>query len=251
MPFIPDESDGTDLPAFAPNGIRVLVACEYSATVRDAFRARGFDAWSCDLLPTEGDPRWHIQGDALEVAYGQHWDLMVCHPTCTYATNSGVCHLHKDAGRWPKLFESMAFMQALLDAPIRHIALENPIMHKYARQLLGGRKHDQIVQPWMFGHPEQKATGLMLKNLPKLKPTNNVREQMMALPDKDRQRLHYLSPGPDRWKERSRTFRGIADAMAKQFGSYLLDHTSGDLPHGSRFIAGGSDLPFFHNQEVA
>lgn len=252
--------------------LRVLVACEYSAIVRDAFRARGFDAWSCDLLPTDGDPRWHIQGDILD-HLNDGWDLMIAHPTCTFATNSGVCHLHKDASRWPRLFESMAFMRKLLEAPIPHIALENPIMHKYARQLLGGRKPDQYVQPWMFGHTEQKATGLMLKGLPKLVPTDDVKAQMMALPDNERQRLHYLPPGPDRWKERSRTFTGIAAAMAEQWGNFLnsarnsgsdsaepipaqdlsgqritvaaATQISGDAPYGSPCII------IFHSTEIA
>jgi len=200
--------------------LRVLVGCEYSARVRDAFRQRGFDAWSCDFEPCERDPQWHIQGDLLEIL-SDGWGLAIFHPTCTYATNSGVCHLHKDPTRWPKLFDSMAFMRTLLDAPIPHIAMENPIMHKYARALLGGRRPDQIVQPWMFGHKEQKATGLWLKNLPKLQPTENVKEAMMLLPDNERQRLHYLPPGPNRWKERSRTFQGIAQAMAGQWGDYI------------------------------
>jgi hypothetical protein len=200
---------------------RVLVACEYSGKVRDAFRKRGFDAWSCDLLPTDADPQWHIQGDVRDAIKNHHWDLMIAHPTCTYATNSGVCHLHKDASRWPKLFESMAFMRELLNAPIKHIAMENPIMHKYARALLDGRRATQIVQPWMFGHTEQKATGLWLKNLPKLIPTNNVKAEMMLLPDNERQRLHYLPPSADRWKIRSTTYQGIADAMANQWGGFL------------------------------
>lgn len=208
--------------ADAPAPKKVLVACEYSATVRDAFRAVGFDAWSCDLLECEGSPEWHIQGDVLNVIESSQWDLMICHPPCTYATNSGVCHLHKDPKRWIKLFESQSFMAQLLSAPIHHIALENPIMHKYARQLLNGRKFDQIIQPWMFGHTEQKATGLMLKNLPKLVPTEDVKDRMEKLPVSQRQRLHYLSPGPERWKERSRTFKGIAAAMAEQWGNYIL-----------------------------
>jgi len=200
--------------------IRAIVGCEYSGRVRDALRARGIDAWSCDFEPCEADPTYHIQGDLLDIL-DDGWDLGIFHPTCTYETNSGVCHLHTDASRWPKLFDSMAFMRTLLDADIPHIAMENPIMHKYARALLGGRRPDQIVQPWMFGHTEQKATGLWLKNLPKLKPTSNVKEEMMKLPDNERQRLHYLPPSPTRWKERSRTYQGIADAMADQWGDFL------------------------------
>jgi len=197
--------------------LRVLVACEYSATVRDAFRARGHDAWSCDLLPTDGDPEWHFIGDVFEVIDGG-WDLMIAHPPCTYLTNSGVTWLHKDPTRWDRLDEAATFFRILLNAPIPHIAVENPIMHKYAKERIGGVKQTQVVQPWMFGHPEQKATCLWLKNLSPLVPTNNVKAEMDALPDNQRQRLHYLPPSADRWKLRSTTFQGIADAMAEQWG---------------------------------
>lgn len=199
--------------------MRVLVACEYSGTVRDAFRARGHDAWSCDILPTDADPAWHIQGDAVEVAYGQDWDLMIAHPPCTYLTNSGVTWLHKDPTRWTKLDDAAAFFKRLYDAPIERKCIENPIMHKYAKERIGGIKQSQVIQPWMFGHTEQKATCLWLQGLPELKPTNNLKEQMMALPDNERQRLHYLPPSADRWKLRSTTFKGIADAMAEQWGA--------------------------------
>lgn len=197
--------------------MRVLVACEYSATVRDAFRARGHDAWSCDLLPTDGDPQWHFVGDVFEIIEGD-WDLMIAHPPCTYLTNSGVAWLHKDPTRWDRLDEAAAFFRILLNAPIPRIAIENPIMHKYAKERIGGVKQTQVIQPWMFGHMEQKATCLWLKNLPPLVPTKNVKEEMMALPDNERQRLHYLPPSADRWKLRSTTFKGIAEAMAEQWG---------------------------------
>ena len=197
--------------------MRVLVACEYSATVRDAFRARGHDAWSCDLLPTDGDPEWHIVGDALETIE-KGWDLLIAHPPCTFLTNSGVTWLHKDPARWAKLDEAAAFFRVLLNAPVDRIAVENPIMHKYAKERIGGIKQSQVIQPWMFGHTEQKATCLWLKNLPLLTPTNNVKAEMDALPDNQRQRLHYLPPSADRWKLRSTTFKGIAEAMAEQWG---------------------------------
>lgn len=196
--------------------MRVLVACEYSAIVRDAFRAKGHDAWSCDILPTEGDPAHHIQGDVLEIL-NDGWDMMIAHPECTFLTNSGVTWLHKDVKRWIKLFEAADFFKAMLDAPIDKIAVENPIMHKYAKRLIG-QKQAQVIQPWMFGHTEQKATCLWLKGLPLLTETKNVKEEMMKLPDNERQRLHYLPPSKDRWKERSRTFQGIANAMADQWG---------------------------------
>ena len=196
---------------------RVLVACEYSATVRDAFRAAGHDAWSCDLLPTDGDPKWHHKGDIRDILH-DGWDLLIGHPPCTYLTNSGVTWLHKDQSRWSRLDEGAAFFKMLLDAPVDRIAIENPIMHKYAKERIGGVKQTQLIQPWMFGHMEQKATCLWLKKLPPLVPTNNVKEAMLALPDNQRQRLHYLPPSADRWKERSRTYQGIADAMASQWG---------------------------------
>jgi hypothetical protein len=126
--------------------------------------------------------------------------------------------VHKDPSRWEKLDEAAEFFRKLLDAPVPRIAIENPIMHKYAKERIGGVKQTQLVQPWMFGHMEQKATCLWLKNLPPLVPTDNVKAAMDALPDNQRQRLHYLPPSADRWKLRSTTFKGIAEAMAEQWG---------------------------------
>ena len=143
---------------------------------------------------------------------------LATHKACTYLSNSGVCHLHKDTSRWPKLFDGAAFFKRLLDAPISMIAIENPIMHKYAKQLIGGVKQSQVVQPWMFGHKEQKATCLWLKGLPNLVSSNDVKAEMLQLPKNKRQRLHYLPPSEDRWKIRSTTYQGIADAMANQWG---------------------------------
>ena len=197
--------------------MKVLVACEYSATVRDAFRAKGHDAWSCDLLPTDGNPQWHLIGDALEIIE-DGWDLLIAHPPCTYLTNSGVTWLHRDSTRWAKLDDGAAFFKALLDAPVERIAIENPIMHKYAKERIGGVKQTQTIQPYQFGHLEQKATCLWLKGLPPLQPTTDLKAQTKALPDNERQRLHYLPPSADRWKLRSTTYKGIADAMANQWG---------------------------------
>lgn len=197
--------------------MRVLVACEYSGRVRRAFAAKGHDAWSCDMLESEDGSTNHIQGDALEVITSQQWDMMIAHPPCTYLTNSGVCHLHKDPSRWEKLDDAAAFFLALWNAPIKLKAIENPIMHKYARERVGVDK-SQVIQPWMFGHMETKATCLWLSGLPILMPTLDVRAPMMRLPKRERERLHYLSPGPNRWKERSRTYEGIAQAMADQWG---------------------------------
>jgi hypothetical protein len=196
--------------------MKVLIACEYSGAVRDAFIKRGHDAWSCDLLPTD-NPGQHITGDVLEVI-GEGWDLMVAHPPCTYLCNSGVCHLHKSTERWLNLFKGAELFKSLLMSKIKKIAIENPIMHKYAKQLIG-QKQTQVVQPWMFGHTEQKATCLWLKGLEKLKPTNDVKKEMMKLTNRQRQRLHFLPPSKDRWKIRSTTYKGIAEAMAEQWGN--------------------------------
>ena len=196
--------------------MKVLVACEYSGRVRDAFIARGHDAMSCDLLPTDSEGP-HYQGDVFDLDLSQ-FDLMIAHPPCTYLTNSGVCHLHKDASRWPKLFDGAAFFKSLLEAPIKRIAIENPVMHKYAKTLIGGVKQSQTIQPWWFGHTEQKATCLWLKGLPLLKKTHDVKEEMMKLPKNQREKLHYLPPSEDRWKLRSTTYQGIANAFAEQWG---------------------------------
>lgn len=197
--------------------MKVLVACEYSGTVREAFKRAGHDAMSCDLLPTDVEGNHH-QGDVLELLH-DGWDLLIAHPPCTYMTNSGVSWLHKDPTRWAKLDDAAKFFNKFLNAPIKRIAVENPVMHRYAKERIGGIKQSQVIQPWMFGHTEQKATCLWLKNLPLLQPTNNVKEVMLQKPASERQRLHYLSPGPDRWKIRSKTYQGIADAMAAQWGT--------------------------------
>jgi hypothetical protein len=187
--------------------MRVLVACEYSGKVRDAFIAQGHDAISCDILPTDS-PGPHYQGDVFNII-DQDWDLMIAHPPCTYLTNSGVRWLHERPERWGQLKDGAEFFKGLLEANIPKIAVENPIMHKYAVEVIG-RRQDQIVQPWQFGHGETKATGFWLKGLPKLQPTDIVQGRQ--------QRLHLLPPSKDRWKLRSTTYQGIADAMALQWG---------------------------------
>ena len=197
--------------------MKVLVACEFSGRVRDAFKSKGHDAWSCDLLPPETEGK-HIQGDVLDAIKSQQWDLMIAHPPCTYIANSGVSWLHKDTSRWAKLDDATEFFSALLDAPVDKIAVENPIPHKYAIERLQGRKYDQLVQPYMFGHTESKATCFWLKGLPPLQPTSDLKAETMALPPAESQRMHWLAPSKDRWKERSRTYQGLADAMAAQWG---------------------------------
>jgi hypothetical protein len=192
--------------------MKVLVNCEESGVVRDAFIAAGHDAWSCDLKERRGK---HICGDGREVAYRGDWDLMVAHPPCTRLCNSGVCWLEK-RNLWADMREGAEFFKVLMDAPIRFKAIENPIPHKYALEIIG-RKYDQIVQPYQFGHAESKATCLWLFGLPKLVETNNVKHVWKTLPKAVAQRMHYASPSPLRAELRSKTYQGIADAMAQQW----------------------------------
>lgn len=193
------------------------MACEFSAVVRDAFRARGHDAWSVDLLPTEGDPQWHYQDDALNVARRPGWDVVIAHPPCTRLTKAGVRWLH-ERDLWDDMRRDALFFRSFLELDVPRVVVENPVMHRYATEVIG-RKHDQIVQPWMFGHTECKGTGFWLKGLPLLKSTTNLYGETMALSAKERDRVHWAAPGPDRWKARSRTYTGIARAMAHQWGT--------------------------------
>lgn len=196
--------------------MKVLVACEFSGTIRDAFTKPGHTAWSCDLLPSE-TPGNHYQCDVREIL-NDNWDLIIAHPACTYLTNSGVCWLHSDCSRWVKLFEAAEFFKLFLNHKCPKICVENPIMHKYGKQLIGVSQ-TQVIQPYQFGHLERKATCLWLKGLPELQPTKDVKAEMLKLPKNKQQRLHYLSPSPDRAKIRSRTFKGIAEAMATQWNN--------------------------------
>jgi hypothetical protein len=200
--------------------MKVLIACEYSGTVRDAFAALGHDAVSCDLLPSDTEGQ-HYMGNVMDIIHCG-WDLMIAHPPCTYLSNSGVSWLYKNTERWKDLIEGAVFFRSLLDAPIPLIAVENPIQHKYARAIIG-QSHSQVIQPYMFGHTESKATCLWLKGLPLLKPTNNVKQEMKLLPKNQQQRLHYLPPSEDRWKIRSTTYKGIAQAMASQWGNININ----------------------------
>lgn len=202
--------------------MRVLVACEYSGRVREAFRKRGHDAWSCDLLESEDNSPYHFQGDVFGYIGGgighshsnpYHWDMMIAHPPCTHLAVSGAKHFAEKIADG-RQSEALWFVRKLLDSGIPKIALENPISIISSKI----RKPDQIIQPWMFGHPEKKSTCLWLKGLPKLTPTNDVSEDMKTLPKSMTERIHRMPPGPDRWKERSRTYQGIADAMAEQWG---------------------------------
>lgn len=182
--------------------MKVLIACEFSGIVRDAFLELGHDTISCDLLDSE-KPGPHYKGDVVDIL-NNYFDLMICHPPCTYLAVSGARWFHE---RKVEQENALKFVQMLLDAPITRIALENPVSVISTKI----RKPDQIIHPWQFGYGETKATCLWLKNLPKLQPTQIV--------DGREPRIHYASPGPNRWKERSRTIQGIADAMAAQWGS--------------------------------
>lgn len=206
--------------------MKVLVACEESQAVTIALRAKGIEAYSCDLQPCSGGhPEWHIQGDAITEAYSGNYGAMIAHPTCKYIANSGAKHLYnddksRDEERWSNLDDACIFFKKLLDAPISMKVIENPIPHKHAVDRIG-RKYDQLVQPYMFGHPESKATCLWIVNLPKLKETNNVKHIWKQLPKKEAQKMHYLPPGPDREKLRSKTYKGIAEAIAEQYYEYF------------------------------
>jgi hypothetical protein len=194
--------------------MKVLVACEFSGIVRDAFAALGHDAWSCDLLPTER-PGNHIMGDVLGIL-GDGWDLMIAHPPCTHLAVSGA-RWFREKRADGRQQEAIDFFMALVNAPIDKIAVENPvcIMSRIYR------KPDQIIQPWQFGHGETKATCLWLKGLPLLQPSNVV--------DGRAHRVHLCPPGPGRWAERSRTFPGIAAAMAEQWGKIACNSGGGDV----------------------
>lgn len=201
--------------------MKILIACEESQTVCNAFRKKGHEAYSCDIQECSGGhPEWHILGDVTQ-QLNKNWDLIIAHPPCTYLSNSGVCWLtgkRAKPGRWDKMEEGAKFFKLFLDSNCQRVAIENPIMHKYAVEIIG-RRHDQLVQPWMFGHAERKATCFWLKGIPPLVQTENVKDEMMGLPKREQQRLHYLPPTPDRAKLRSKTFEGIAEAMADQWGA--------------------------------
>lgn len=182
--------------------MRVIVGCEFSQVVTKAFRNKGHETYSCDLLPTEGNPGWHFQEDLLDLLDRESFDLAIFHPPCTHLAVSGA-RWFKDKKQEQE--EALIFVKELMHANILRIAIENPISIISSRI----RKPDQIIQPWMFGHGETKATCLWLKNLPKLQPTNIV--------DGRTARVHREPPGHDRWKNRSRTYQGIADAMADQW----------------------------------
>lgn len=202
--------------------MKVLVACEFSGRVRDAFLKKGHDAISCDLLPTES-PGPHYQGNALDII-NNGYDLMIAHPPCTYLTNAGVRHLHDHCtskngkhtaiygkARWSAMYEACEFFNKLRNAPIEHICIENPVPHKYARERIG--RYSQIINPWEYGHGEKKRTCLWLKNLPLLVPTNIVEGRKAV--------CHLMPDTKNQGKLRSLTYQGIADAIAEQYSRYI------------------------------
>lgn len=194
---------------------KILIACEESQAVTIAFRELGFEAYSCDILDCSGGhPEWHIKADAIKEAYSGKYDMMIAFPPCTYLTNSGVRWLYnadnsKNEERWQNLLWARRFFIDLLNAPIKLISLENPIPHKHASL----PRYTQIIQPWQFGHGETKATCLWLKNLPELKPTDIVKGR--------EGKVWKMAPGPERSKLRSKTYTGIAKAMASQWSPLL------------------------------
>jgi hypothetical protein len=213
--------------------MKVLVACEESQVVCNAFRAKGHEAYSCDILPTRGaHPEWHIRDDVLN-HLDDGWDLMIAHPPCTYLSNSGVCHLYnkdksRNEERWKRMKLAANFFHKLYFSDVTHgikkICVENPVMHIHAKTEIGIAfyqdrfPYKQVIQPWMFGHPEKKATCLWLVNLPPLNETHNVKTDMEKLPVNKQQRIHYMPPSPTRQRDRAVTFQGIAEAMAEQWG---------------------------------
>ncbi len=202
--------------------MKILIACEFSGILRESFRKKGYNAFSCDLLPSEIPSPYHIQDNVLNIL-NEGWMMMIAFPPCTYLCNSGVRWLYERPERWKKMEEAVDFFLKLLNAPIYHICIENPIPHKFAMQKIG--KYTQIIQPYQFGEPYSKATCLWLKNLPLLSPTQLLPKSMVI------QKVHREPPSADRWKNRSRTYKKIAEAMVEQWGAYIkLEKFSKELP---------------------
>ena len=212
--------------------LRILVGCEYSDTVASAFRRLGHFAYTCDLLPSEGDDgqEWHIQGDIMDVLAAQFdWDIIILHPPCTALAVSGNRWYGKGQPQHSARIEALLWTERLWRAAKRrssHIALENPVGVLNTRELF---PRPAYVQPYQFGHKELKKTGLWLDSLPPLVPTSDLYEATMALPVKERQKCWYASPSPDRAKERSLTYSGIAAAMARQWGDHVINLRSAEL----------------------
>ena len=201
----------------------VLIGCEFSGTVREAFRALGANAYSCDLLPDDNNSPNHVQRDVIEVIKSQQWDIIILHPPCTALAVSGNAWYGSGMPKYQERLEAVEWTQELWETAKKHsnhVALENPVG---VLPRLSSLPKPSYVQPYQFGHMEQKKTGLFLHNLPPLKPSNDVYEEMMKLTIQERQRMHYLPPSKDRWKIRSKTFGGIAEAMAVQWTVYVKE----------------------------
>ena len=198
--------------------LKVLVACEYSGVVRDEFLKLGHDAWSCDLLESDSCNEKHIQGDCIPVIK-IGWDIIIMHPPCTALTVAGNAHYGHGMPKHNERIDSVEWTKKLFELAIANakigVCMENPVG---VLPRMADLKCSQYIQPYQFGHPEQKKTGLWLHGLPRLVETDNVYNEMMKLPKNERERLHYLPPSKDRWKIRSTTFLGIAKAMANQWG---------------------------------
>lgn len=200
--------------------MRILIACEFSGRVRESFALRGHYVVSCDLIETEipvSENCSHYIGDVKSILYDK-WDMIIAFPPCTFLAQSGVQWLRKKPGRWEQMLEAVEFFNLFLEHPCEKICIENPVMHSYAKQRLREPNYSQKIQPYFFGHLEKKQTCFWLKGLPKLKATNNVQTDLFALHYGDKNKIHWESPGPERQKNRSRTYQGVADAMAAQWG---------------------------------
>lgn len=198
---------------------KLLVACEESQTITIAFRNKGVEAYSCDLQPCSGGhPEWHIKDDAVKALFYEDWDLVIAHPPCDYLANSGV-RWRVEREEWQQIKDGAFFFNQFIKYAKmgNKTVIENPIQHKYARSLIP--KYHQIIQPYQFGHMEMKATCLWMYGIPPLIQTKNVYAEMMQLPYKDRAKVHCCSPGPDRAKQRSKTYPNIAAAMANQWSN--------------------------------
>lgn len=213
--------------------MKILIACEESQAVCIEMRKLGHEAYSCDLQECSGGhPEWHIIGDAVNVAYREHWDMMIAHPPCTRLTNAGRRWLHNPpkgktmVQMWDEFFKGVELYRALRNAPIKKIAIENPVMHDHARELLEGKKR-HIVQPWWFGDKAFKATGFELNGLPELIEGKSSLRSIIPKPGtkehKEWSKVHRMPPGPERAKMRSKTFQGMAKAMAEQWAGKCHD----------------------------
>lgn len=198
--------------------MKILIACEESQTVCKAFRERGHEAYSCDTQPCSGGhPEWHFQADVIELLadHPEQWDMIIAHPPCTYLANSGVSWLHRTTGRWEKMVKGAEFFKMIMDLPVEKIVVENPVIHKYAKAIIG-RSYDQTIQPWQFGHDASKRTCLWLKGVQPLVPTEIIKKDKYANQTPSGQ--NKLGPSPERAKLRSKTYKNIAKAMAEQWG---------------------------------